>query len=125
MKKILLLAITVCLLASCKERTADLTVGNMLDNVVLERISIGDYAVEYGQILPGMNAHERFKSYNDSLFPIIGQISFYMVSGDNRVFLQTKEIFTLDEGMSLVVNIDSDTEVVNRSAGSIPGVSGR
>ena len=41
------------------------------------------------------------------------QVEFYMVKGDKRVFLKTKEYYRLEKDQKLSIIISDTTEVVN------------
>jgi hypothetical protein len=101
----------ILLFASC-EKKATIQVTNkvhnvQLDNISFDQIGIGSY------ILPGESSPETTVSSRDISFPLSAPVQFYMVKGDRRVFLKTKEVYTLNVDDKLVVVISDDTEVVN------------
>ncbi len=113
-KLILCLFSFILLLSSCKDEHAYLKVTNKVHNVRLENISFGEIPLG-SYILPGESTSEYILSDNDDRvsFPMSKQISFYMVKGDNRVYLKTKEYYRVDKNQNLIIEISDETEVVN------------
>jgi hypothetical protein len=46
-------------------------------------------------------------------FPVRSQLEFYMVKGDKRVYLKTREFFSVDDGETLKIVLTDDTELIN------------
>lgn len=114
MKPLLYLFILVfaLFLVSCEEKEGTIEVKNSVDNVQLVNITIdGNYITS--SLLPGESGKRTFykNNYNDISFPIKGVIEFYMIKGDKRVYLRTKESYRLDEGKTLYIDITNETEV--------------
>ncbi|MDR1983873.1 MAG: hypothetical protein LBQ28_03505 [Prevotellaceae bacterium] len=102
----------VLLFTSC-EKTATIKVTNAVHNVRLDNINFDKFGIG-SNILPGESTHEMTISTEDNIsFPISSQLQFYMVKGNSRVFLKTKEIYTLNADDKLNIIIDDNTEVVN------------
>ncbi|MDL2223474.1 hypothetical protein LJB98_05185 [Bacteroidales bacterium OttesenSCG-928-M11] len=100
-------------LVSCKDKEAVIEVKNSVDNVLLENISINGYGIS-SRLLPGETGKRVFYEESDDIsFPINGHIEFYMISGDSRVYLKTKEVYTLDLEEKLFIDITNKTEVEN------------
>ncbi|MDR0691699.1 MAG: hypothetical protein LBF69_01530 [Prevotellaceae bacterium] len=100
------------LLTSC-EKEATIKVTNNVHNVQLDNISFDKFGIG-SYILPGETTPElTISTADDVSFPLSAPLQFYMVKGDRRVFLKTKEIYTLNVDDKLVVVISDDTEVVN------------
>lgn len=109
--KIIILCLCGIALFSC-EKEADISIFNNLSNVRLDNIS---YCNKYigSHILPGETGKTTIHESDQQKFPLIGRLEFTLVSGDEQVFLQTKESYTLSEGETLSINIDENTEVIN------------
>jgi len=124
MKAISIISIlfSVLFFASCKKyKEAHIEVVNNVHNVRLYNISFDDIALR-GDLLPGESSGKILISdeYENISFPISGQIEFYMMgSSDARVYLRTKESFTLNKNDDLKIIISDDTEVVNSLTSSI------
>jgi hypothetical protein len=99
------------LLVSCYEEATIRVTNNVhnvqLDNINFDKIGIGTC------VLPGETTQEVTISSREVSFPLSAQLQFYMVKSDRRVFLKTKETYTLNVDDKLVVVISDDTEVVN------------
>ncbi len=111
---VFLLCLTAFLCVSCKPDKAHLKVTNHVHNVKLENISYCGFSLGYS-LLPGESTKAVLFSddYDDVSFPMTGSISFYMVRGDKRVLLNTKEHYQLKANQNLEVEITDETEVVN------------
>jgi len=79
-----------------------------LDNISFSKIPIGSY------LLTGETAETILSDkYKDVSFPISSQLDFYMVKGDKRVYLRTKDYYRVDKDETLAVVITDDTELIN------------
>jgi DNA-binding LytR/AlgR family response regulator len=105
---VILLFTLLC--TSCDEATIQVT--NKVHNVQLDNISFDKFGIG-SHILPGESTQELRLRHYETSFPLSAPIQFYMVKGDRRVFLKTKEIYTLNADDKLVVVISDDTEVEN------------
>jgi hypothetical protein len=101
------------LFVSCyKEATISVT--NNVGNVSIGNISYGNIYIGYKSLLPGETASEIISNGRDEVkFPMSAQLQFYMISGENKVFLKSKETYTLNADQHLKIVIDNNTEVVN------------
>jgi len=115
---IITLFISFLFFTSCEEE-AHMEVTNKVHNVTLENVAFGDFPLGY-KILPGESTGRILLSdnYSGISFPMTAQIKFYMVRGGNKVYLRTKESFTLKDGSNLKVEITDDTEVENMLTGT-------
>ncbi|MBB4037052.1 hypothetical protein GGR21_002966 [Dysgonomonas hofstadii] len=111
---ILLCAILGFVSTSC-DNNARVSVTNKVSNVRLENISYGDISLGSSKLIFGETTGERTISdrWDGIKFPMNEKVQFYMVSGDNRVLLITKESYKLDEDQHLNIVIDDDTDVIN------------
>lgn len=114
--KYILINILICslFLFSCKDDEAKMQITNKVHNIRLDKISFSGISIGTN-ILPGESTNKFLISekYDNISFPLTSPVQFYMVSGDNKVFLQTKESFTLNAGDDLNIIINDETEVVN------------
>ena len=111
-KYIILLLLSCVLLASC-EKESVIRVTNNVHNIKLDKISFADKSIG-SNLLPGESIEKTIvEGFAENIFPLSGQVEFYMVSADKRVFLKTKETFTLKEDDKLTIIIDDNTEVVS------------
>jgi hypothetical protein len=100
------------LLCSCSHE-AKIQVTNNVHNVRLDNISyvnvqIGSY------LLPGESTEMTITDkYENISFPVTAQLEFYMVKGDKRVYLKTKEYFKVDKDETRKIIISDSTELVN------------
>ncbi|MCL2327426.1 MAG: hypothetical protein FWC39_02805 [Bacteroidetes bacterium] len=111
MKKIILPCLLFSLtLSSCYEK-AKITIQNNVPNAVLQRINWDDYPIA-SSLLPG---EKRTYTVDDakSKFPKESVVKFYMKRGDNQVYLETKQIFTLNINDDILIVISDTTQVVN------------
>lgn len=115
MKALLYTIIGICLifsLSSCEEE-AEIKITNSLGSVRLDNLSFGDKGVIYS-LLPGESKSFTISTRMDNInFPISEQLKFYMVKGDSKVFLYTKESFKVDKDQTLHIEVTEDTEVIN------------
>ncbi len=109
-----LLLSALFLFVSCKPKEAYLEVTNKVHNVKLENISYCGFWLG-NSLLPGESTKKMLFSddMDDVSFPMSGPIRFYMVRGENRVLLQTKENYELNTDQHLVIEITDETEVIN------------
>lgn len=105
------LPLLALLFAGCyKEATVRVT--NRVHNVQLDNINFDKFGIG-SRILPGESTPELTVSeYDDVRFPLSAPLQFYMIKGDRRVFLTTKEHYTLNADDRLEIVVSDDTEVV-------------
>jgi hypothetical protein len=107
------LALSLCalLFAGCY-KDATVSVTNNVHNVQLDNINFDQFGIG-SRILPGESTPELTISESEGVrFPLSAPLQFYMIKGDRRVFLTTKEHYTLNADDRLVIVISDDTEVV-------------
>jgi hypothetical protein len=95
---------------SCEEK-AKIQVTNNVHNVRLDNISFSNTKIG-NYLLPGESVEMKVTNI-DFPFPSSSQLEFYMVKGDKRVFLKTKEKFQVDKDETLKIVITDDTELIN------------
>lgn len=96
---------------SCVEE-AEIRVTNKLPNVKLDNIKFYEcYVGSY--ILPGETRGTMIQEGYSIKFPIVSQLEFTMSNGNKRVYLKTKESFTLNKDDVLEIIIDEDMEVIS------------
>jgi hypothetical protein len=80
-----------------------------MDKIQLGEIGIGS------ELMPGESTKKLTISEftEDITFPITAPLQFYMVKGENTVFLKTKNSYTLYADDELQIIISDSTEVVN------------
>ena len=113
MKKIIFLFAIVGIY-SCGYDKGNIKVQNNVHNVKLESISWGDYSITYS-LITGEESNEVTIEDKKGTFPKMNDLNFYMVSGDKRVFLKTKEKYILNADQNLTIVISDSTEVLNPS----------
>jgi hypothetical protein len=100
------------LFLSCTNE-AKVQVTNKVHNVRLDDISFSKLQVG-SDLLPGESTEITITDkYEDISFPLIAPLEFYMVKGDKRVYLKTKEYFKVDKDETLQIVINDNTELVN------------
>jgi hypothetical protein len=104
------LLLFVILLVSCDD-DATIKVINRIPNIQLKQVSFDKYSVAYS-LLPGETGSYEIVD-KPKYFPKRGVIKFYMVKGDNQIYLETKEVFTLNADQELLIEISEDMELVN------------
>lgn len=110
---IVIIALSISLF-SCQKK-GEIQISNNVHNVKLETVSFNDDVIAY-DLYTGASSDVR--EYNDfkNTFPRTSTVEFYMVSGGNRVFLITKDEFSVEIDKKTIVVIDDQTEVVNPAA---------
>ncbi|MDL2241557.1 hypothetical protein LJB91_01450 [Bacteroidales bacterium OttesenSCG-928-L03] len=98
-------------LLSCEDK-ADIRVVNNLPNVTLNNIVFCKQSVAW-EILPGQTKGITIYGDDDLSFPLAGPLEFIITSGDDQIFLKTREGYSLMEGETLTIRIGPDTEVYN------------
>jgi hypothetical protein len=100
------------LCCSCSNE-AKIQVTNNVHNVRLDNISYVNVQIG-SNLLPGESTETTITDkYEDISFPVIAQLEFYMVKGDKRVYLKTKEYFKVDKDETRKIIINDSTELVN------------
>ena len=111
-KHIILLLLCCAFFTSCENESV-IKITNNVHNVKLDKISFADIAVG-SNLLPGESAEKTISEYYTEIsFPLSSQVEFYLVSADKRIFLKTKETFTLRADDKLTIIIDDNTEVIS------------
>ena len=101
------------LFVSCEEELEGIVkVQNKVHNVKLEQIMWNGRQLTYS-LLPGETSDDVIFTDYKEFFPKTDVLEFYMTANDKRVFLKTRESYTLNAGGELTIVISDDTEVVN------------
>lgn len=110
---ITLLVVFLLVLPSCHEDKGTVRITNNIKNVRLDNVSYGKALISH-QLLPGETKEYTLYDYMSGVsFPMTEQVQFYMVKGDTKVYLHTKEPYKLSDGQTLEIVLTDDTEVVN------------
>jgi hypothetical protein len=109
MKKFILPFLLLAL-ASCQEE-ATITIQNNVSNATLEGVSWDDYFIT-NTLLPGEKS-TRTISDDKSKFPKKSVVKFYMKRSGNKVYLETKQTFSLDKKENIHIVISDTTQVIN------------
>jgi hypothetical protein len=97
---------------SCVDK-AKVQVTNNVHNVRLDNISYSGVAID-SYLLPGETTEREISDpYDDISFPVFAPLEFYMVKGDKRVFLKTKQSFKVNKDETLKIFINDSTELIN------------
>lgn len=101
-------------LFSCEKDPGQISVINKLPGAELKNVKWGDLLID-NQLLPGEQS-QVIKIREDDFradLPESHSISFQMTVNSSTVFLKTIEIFLLDLEESIMIEIDTTTEVQN------------
>jgi hypothetical protein len=99
-------------LSSCDEKEADIRIQNLVHNATLERLSYSDHSITYS-LVPGETS-SRYTIYDEeSEWPKLSQVEFYMVRNSQMVYLKTKASYNLNMDDDLLVVIADTTEVIS------------
>jgi hypothetical protein len=99
-------------LSSCDEKEADIRIQNLVHNASLERLSYSDWSITYS-LIPGETS-SRYTIYDEeSEWPKMSQIEFYMVRNSQMVYLKTKASYNLNIDDDLLIVIGDTTEVIS------------
>jgi len=110
--KIIFLLFAGVFLSGCFDE-AKVQVTNKVHNVRLDNISFAKFHIG-SYLYPGETAETTISDqYKDITFPVSSRLEFYMVKGDKRVYLQTKDYYRVDKDGILKIDITDDTEVIN------------
>lgn len=115
MKKIIILSIIISLgLSSCKDDQVEavIRVQNKVHNVKLERVYWNNFQLAYS-LLPGQTSNDYVIYDYPEDFPKTDVAEFYMTADGNRVYLQTRQSYTLNAEQDLTIIIDDTTRVFN------------
>ena len=101
-------------LFSCQKDPGQISVINKLPGAELNNVKWGNLLVD-NQLLPGEQSQVINIEENDFLvdLPESNSISFQMTVNSSTVFLETIEIYRLNLEESIVIEIDTTTEVQN------------
>ncbi|MEA2043068.1 MAG: hypothetical protein U9N85_11025 [Bacteroidota bacterium] len=108
-----LIIFTIPFFVSCeKEVEGVVKVQNKVHNVRLEQIRWNDRQISYS-LLPGETSDQVIFTDYKEFFPKTEVLEFYMTANNKRVYLKTRESYTLNAGGELNIIISDDTEVLN------------
>lgn len=106
--QIILLAITITLLQSCKE--GEIQVQNNITKVTIVDVKWGDIYIA-SELLPGESS--RKITIEGSKLPTSHQISFKMTANNKSVYLETEEEFIVYEDDDKLIILTDETKVKN------------
>jgi len=110
--KIIFLFFLSVLLSGCYNE-AKVRVTNNVHNVRLDNISFSNIRIG-SNLYPGATTETTISdAYKDISFPLSSQLEFYMVKGEQRVYLRTKKYYSVDKDETLTIVIADDTELIN------------
>lgn len=110
-KSLFLLFVSVLLLGCSNE--AKISVTNNVHNVRLDNISFSNARIG-SNLYPGETTEATISDkYKDISFPLSSPLEFYMVKGEQRVYLRTKKYYSVDKDETLTIVITDDTELIN------------
>lgn len=110
MKNILSIFIVI-LLTSCLEK-GKIQIENRIHNVKLMNIKWNGEMISY-ELYPGESSEIIEIVDKRNKFPKTSPVEFTMTYGDKRVFLRTREKYTLDYDQKLVIILHDTTKVYN------------
>ncbi len=108
---VILLILSTLLFVACEDE-GNIIVQNKVHNATLTQVSWGTYHVA-SSLLPGEKSSEKCISDKKDNFPKIAIVKFYLNRDDKQVYLETKQMFTLNGGQNLLIVISDTTSVVN------------
>lgn len=111
MRTILVLLGFTFMFSSCY-KPGSIEVRNNINNVELQDVYWGDHFISES-LLPGQTSSEVSIQKHEEKLPASNQISFEMTANGQRIFLETKTEFLLNEDEVITVVLEEDTEVQN------------
>lgn len=111
MKTLRILSITfvIMILTSCYEK-GRIQVQNNISQVKIEDIKWGDKYIAT-ELLPGETSNE--SSVDGDKLPSHNKLTFKMTANNKSIYLETEEIFSLDQGDKLLIVLTDETKVKN------------
>jgi hypothetical protein len=109
-KNILPFLLLVLTLSSCQEEPT-ITIQNNVSNATLENVSWEDYFIT-NSLLPGEKSTREIRD-KKSKFPKQSVVKFYMTRNGNKVYLETKQTFSLGAKENIHIVISDTTQVIN------------
>jgi len=107
----IILLITGLMLTSCN-KTSDVKVLNAIDNVEIQSIYWGDIFIS-SSLLPGQTSSSVTIEKSDKKLPASERLRFVMVANGKTVYLETEEMFHIEEEEDITLTLDDDTKVSN------------
>lgn len=101
----------------CTEDPGEITVQNLIHGAVIKDVRWGDLFLA-GELLPGeKSAKQRVHDANEASYgvdlPAAYPIKFYMEVQGDRLYLQTRELYSLDTQIKTDVILSDTTQVYN------------
>ena len=111
----ILFAIFLLVTTGCDEyEEGHIKVQNKVHNVTLQNINWGGTGV-YDYLMTGETSYDVTISDKKDSWPKTFQLEFYMVADGNRVYLKTRQQYTLDYDQELLIVVADTTAVYNPS----------
>lgn len=101
----------ISVFTSCQE-PADIRIQNNISQVKITSVRWGEIYMAY-ELLPGTTSDKIRINPIDMKLPASQKVSFVMESNGKSIYLETNEIYALDEGEDKLIVIDDSTKVYN------------
>jgi len=111
MKNISLIVFTLLILNSCLEK-GKVQIENKIHNVKLMNVRWNGEIISY-ELYPGESSDEIIIMDKRDKFPKTSAVEFTMIYNDKRVFLRTKQKYSLDYDEKLLIVLHDTTKVYN------------
>lgn len=111
MKKKLIFLFLPFLLQACYE-PGEIKIENRISNARITDVYWGPVFLA-SDLLPGESSQVRTIEKDEEELPSAYKVSFVMKANNQSVFLETEELFNLDEDQSLNIILDDNTAVFN------------
>lgn len=106
----LLIIFSLCfVLPSCYKK-ATIQVQNNISNVRVTEVKWGNIFIA-SELLPGEKSNQAQVSTYDEKLPASNTITFVMKANSRSIYLQTEEVFELDDGDERLIMLDDLTKV--------------
>jgi hypothetical protein len=112
MKKSIIVPLLFILLISVScVKESHITLNNKIGLVKIENVSFDNIKLT-DELITGETQITTINE-GETKFPKRSQVSFYMIKGASKVYLKTKQNYTLDYSKTLIITLNDTTEVYN------------
>lgn len=115
MKTLKLIGIAVCaifLLQSC-EKEGKIRIQNKISKVTITDVKWGKHYITY-RLLPGETSGEVvIGDYDKEKLPSQYKVSFRMTANNKSIYLETEDMYRLDEDDNILIVLTDETKVKN------------
>ncbi len=101
------------LLSSCGEKKGTVMVKNEVSNAKMTEITYGPHTISISGLFPAQTSEGYVISDLKREWPKSYQLEFMLEANGRKVYLKTKDKFTIDYDQTLNIVIDDNTEVTN------------